>query len=202
MLELTAADAWDRLAGVWKGVQADLGLPAPAIALSGTGAYQLWFSVAEPVPGARAIAFLAGLRERYLADVAPARVTLHPSVDASGRVRHVDALPPAQAAPGRWSAFVLPDLAALFAEEPWLDLPPSADAQADILSRLQGMPAGALEPPLADVVAAPAAGEAPPAPGAGATDPRSFLLSVMNDPSIALPLRIEAAKALLQPGRP
>jgi len=28
-------------------------------------------------------------------------------------------------------------------------------------------------------------------------DPRRFLFGVMNDPSVALPLRIEAAKALL-----
>ena len=32
--------------------------------------------------------------------------------------------------------FVAPDLAALFADEPWLDLPPSSDAQADLLARL------------------------------------------------------------------
>jgi hypothetical protein len=49
---------------------------------------------------------------------------------------------------------------------------------------------------LAEVATAPAAGAA----GTPEGDPRRFLLRVMNDGSVALALRIEAAKALLGQG--
>ena len=47
VLELGRPADWDALLAVWQGVQADLALPAPTIAVSGTDAYQLWFSVAQ-----------------------------------------------------------------------------------------------------------------------------------------------------------
>lgn len=189
VLALQAPPGWDPLAPVWQAVQAELGLPAPAIAVSGSG-YQLWFSLSEPVPPAQAAAFLEALCARYLADVAPERIVT------------TGALPSAEVAPERWSAFVAPDLAALFTEEPWLDLGPSADAQAELLSRLQStQPADwqrALERLTA--VSSPAATTASTAdalPHTAQQDPRSFLLAVMNDRSVELHLRIEAAKALL-----
>ena len=49
MLALAQPGSWAGLAKVWQGVQADLELPAPAIAVSGTDSYQLWFSLAQPV---------------------------------------------------------------------------------------------------------------------------------------------------------
>lgn len=212
VLELAGATAWDDLARVWQGVQADLQLPAPGIAVSGIDGLQLWFSLLEPVPAAQAAAFLQSLRERYLGGVMPERIRTNLR-DRSGSSLQP---PPIEVAPDRWSAFVTPDLAAVFGEEPWLDLPPSPAAQADLLSRLQGAkpadwrraverlaapPATGADPAGGMVVAAPISQSnqigAQWTPAGGQQDPRRFLLEVMNDPAIALNLRIEAAKALL-----
>ena len=193
VLELAAPAGWRELSAAWQGIQADLGLPAPAIAVSGGDAYQLWFSLTEPAPAAQARAFLEGVRARYLAGVAPEGI----------RIQQAGVLPPAQVAPERWSAFVAPDLAPLFAEERWLDHPPGTDAQADLLSRVEGTPAEAFRRARAqlgvgDASHAPAAEPGAPGPHAtGTADPRAFLLSVMQDPAVDLRLRIEAAKALL-----
>lgn len=212
VLELVRPATWSDLSVVWQGVQADLDLPAPAIAVSGQGGCQLWFSLAQPVEAEAGQAFLDGLRTRYLAGMPPERVRMAPSPDASGAVRHVDAIPPTQVAPERWSAFVSADLAPLFADEPWLDHPPGADAQADLLSRLASTSSEgfaraserlrAAGP--APVQAAPRVQEGhAPGPVARAADaaqePAAFLLAVMRDPSVDLHLRIEAAKALLLP---
>lgn len=196
VLQVARPADWDALSIVWRGVQADLALPAPAIAVSGTDGYQLWFSLAEPVPTAQATAFLESLRERYLGDVAAKRVSVLP---ASG-------VPSLQAQSGHWSAFVAPDLAPVFADEPWLDTPPSADGQADLLARLASIGPADFQATLARLRPAmrPPASPPPPVkadarPGLSGTppDPTRFLLDVMNDPGVALGLRIEAAKALL-----
>ncbi|MDP2262207.1 MAG: hypothetical protein Q8K24_03515 [Hydrogenophaga sp.] len=201
---------WSVLGAVWRGVQADLDLPAPGIAVSGESALQLWFSLAEPVAPALGEAFLSGLQQRYLADVKAARVqrlagTLAP-----------DRLPPVQTGPERWSAFVASDLAAVFAEDPALDFQPGADAQAELLSRLASVSPAAFESAL--VLLQPVeAGTVPTAPEAATPqpehpgshpgvdgaepheDPRRFLQAVMNDRGVPMALRIEAAKALLPP---
>ncbi|HET8745949.1 MAG TPA: hypothetical protein VFM98_10100 [Ramlibacter sp.] len=187
VLEVAGPAAWEQLAAVWQGVQSELQLPAPGIAVSGSG-YQLWFSLAQPVPRAQALAFVEALRARYLADVPAEHLRTSP---AEGSVPQISGMPPGERGEDRWAAFVAPDLAALFVHEPWLDLPPGNDAQADLLSRLQSMGAADLQRALAQ----PAA-EGGSAPGS-AQDPRSFLLQVMNDRAVDLALRIEAAKALL-----
>jgi hypothetical protein len=207
VLELARPADWSQLSRVWKGVQADLEMPAPAIAVDGKGAYQLWFSLAEPIPTPEAATFLEALRARYLADLAPGRTRVQPSPHAAGsaRVPHAGALPPAQVAPEQWSAFVTPDLAPLFSAEPWLDHPPGIDAQADLLSRLVSTPVQIFiraSARLQQVEAAPPKAEVLPqrtstAAAGDELDPRSFLLQVMRDPSVDLRLRIEAAKALL-----
>jgi hypothetical protein len=205
VLEVARPAGWDALSAAWRGVQADLDLPAPAIAVNGVDGYQLWFSLAQPVPVAQATRFLAGLRGEYLVDVAAERVGMRPAGDAQSM--RAAAVPRAQGESGNWSAFLAPDLAPLFAEEPWLDLTPGDDAQADLLSRLETTKpaafAKALERLAAQpVTATPAVVQAPTVPVAGPAtdrsgDPRRFLLDVMNDGSVDLPLRIEAAKALL-----
>ena len=43
-LALASETGWAPLAALWQGVQAELDLPAPAIAVDGRGALQLWFS--------------------------------------------------------------------------------------------------------------------------------------------------------------
>ncbi|PXW97562.1 hypothetical protein C7444_104164 [Sphaerotilus hippei] len=213
VLELARPADWELLSRVWKGVQTDLDLPAPAIAVSGTDGLQLWFSLSEPPGLAPALAFLDALRCRYLPEVAAPRVRLLPEVDAAGMpVRHARPVPALDERTGNWSAFVAPDLAPLFAETPWLDLPPGDDGQASLLGRLASIdppafaaalarlqpsapPAPAVHPIPAPVDPDPAPTSRPP--GAAPSEPERFLLAVMNDETVPLALRIEAARALL-----
>jgi hypothetical protein len=102
-----------------------------------------------------------------------------------------------------WSALVAPDLAAIFEEEPWLDLTPSAEAQVSLLTGLHSIQPAAFQRALdmlRSIAPAPAPSEAPQAStllALEAREPRAFLLEVMNHPGVPLHLRIEAAKALL-----
>ena len=210
VLELARPADWAALSRVWQGVQADLGLPAPAIAVSGKDGYQLWFSLADPLPAAQATAFLEALCGHYLADTPVERLRLMPAAAASAGQPAVHAqgpqglqdLPAVQVAPGYWSAFVAPDLAPVFADEPWLDLPPGVPGQAELLSRLESMPLADFQRALARLRPGRATIDAP-APGSTTTttgawlEPKRFLLDVMNNDSVDLALRIEAAKALL-----
>lgn len=209
VLGLARPADWPALRAVWQGVQADLELPAPAIAVSGTDSYQLWFSLAQAVALAQARHFLEQLRLRYLPEVAPSRIAMWPQADASsaGPVRPAPAVPARQEATGNWSAFVSPDLPAVFGEDPWLDMAPGLDQQADLLSRLKPVSPDAWAHALQRLTPAEVRAETPtsqavqtrlPGPtGSAPMQPRQFLLSVMNDAAAPLALRIEAAKALL-----
>jgi hypothetical protein len=216
VLELARPADWQPLADVWMAVQTELNLPAPAIAVNGADGMQLWFSVAVALDVARAQAFLTGLRLRYLPAVKPDRLGLMTGAD-SALAACVMALSGSPGAPleasGRWPAFVAPDLAPIFAETPWLDLPPGDEGQSRVLSGLHSIKPALFDAALAQLqawAAEPAMG--PTAPGAMARDhdapaaahpeARRFLLSVMNDEAAPLALRIEAAKALLPFGGP
>lgn len=199
VLALSGPADWSVIARVWRGVQLDLELPAPAIAVSGSDALQLWFSLEQPIGTAEAQGLLAALRNRYLADIAPRRLRLLPAAEASPAQpdSHARLVPAPQVIRDHWSAFVAPDLAPVFADTPWLDIPPSDDGQAELLSALQRIKPAAFAAALAQLQ--PAAAEPPPAASSGADDePRQFLLRVMRDERIDLALRIEAAKALLR----
>ncbi|MGE4070876.1 MAG: hypothetical protein AB7E72_06835 [Lysobacterales bacterium] len=215
VMELARPADWEALDLVWRGVQSDLELPAPAIAVSGTDGFQLWFSLAEPVAVGKAQAFLESLRLRYWADIASKRLRLLPAADPEqpGQARHADLVPGPKPGTGYWSAFVSPDLAPMFAETPWMDIAPGDDGQAAVLRRLVSISPTAFAVALKQLQA-PAPGtpaeEAPSAssseagqPGdpaetaSGQLSPRQFLLQVMNDERAPLALRVEAAKALL-----
>lgn len=197
VMELTGPADWEPLSRVWRGVQLDLELPAPAIAVSGTDGLQLWFSLERPVDAGRAAEFLAGLGSRYLAGLTPAtRLRLSPPASAV-------LVPAEQPSTGNWSAFVAPDLAPVFADTPWLDIPPGVEGQADLLARLESIKPAAFDAALQALQPAPApvaASTASTASTAAGDEPRQFLLRVMNDDSVGLALRIEAAKALLGRG--
>lgn len=215
VLELARPASWELLSTVWRGVQSELELPAPAIAVSGTDGHQLWFSLAEPVPVQQAHAFLESLRLRFLPDVAAKRVGLMPALEAStpGQALHARIVPALQAQTGNWSAFLAPDLAPVFDDTPWLDIPPSEHGQADLLSRLGSILPDAFEAALEKLRPAGSAQQdtlpaaaSDPLPGTGPAravgpavclDPKRFLLQVMNDEAVAMALRIDAAKALL-----
>lgn len=205
---------WTALAAVWRGVQSDLGWPAPAIAVNGVDAFELWFSMAEPLPVAEAATLLQALAARYLGSVKPARLRLWPDGARPSAQPDMGRIPALQAETGRWSAFVAPDLPAVFGDDPSLDFQPGEDAQAELLAGCASIPTeafraalGVLQPAVLAVSATPTQPSAPspsPAgkPGGGSygphQEPRAFLLDVMNDPSVDLALRIEVAKALLR----
>lgn len=151
VLELARPASWPDLQTVWQGVQAELGLPAPAIAVSGQDGIQLWFSLAAPLPARQAAEFLEALRRRYLDHIPAHRLALRPALDAlvPGQVYHASPVPAEQAGGARWSAFVAPDLAAVFEEEPWLALCPNPEGQASLLAGLSSTPLSALAQALA-----------------------------------------------------
>jgi len=216
LLELAKPADWRALGAVWRGVQADLGLPAPAIAVSGRDGFQLWFALAEDDLAPQAAEFLQALCRVYLPALKPseqaARLRLWPR--ASQSAGDAPTLPPQLVAAGQWSAFVAPDLAPVFSEEPWLDTEPGPDAQADVLARLACISRSQLSAALVQLNgvagAQPSVPESEPRPAAASPapplalgepvleqDPRAFLLRVMNDTQQPMALRIEAAKALL-----
>lgn len=243
VLALTGPAEWELLSTVWHGVQTELELPAPAIAVAGADGYQLWFSLVDPVSTPRALEFLDALRRHYLGNLKPSRIGLRPAMTAPSPLQAVQAVQAVQAqqvlqavharpVPAQlpnsdhWSAFVAPDLAPVFGDEPWLNSAPNLTGQSDLLSRLTSMPTADFLRVLDQLRPAPSAINLEPAPtpaawagagagvdagaGAGAgsaTDhlfaagagrsPQHFLLDVMNDASVALGLRIDAAKALL-----
>jgi hypothetical protein len=195
VMELTGPADWALLGQVWRGVQLDFELPAPAIAVSGSDGLQLWFSLQQPVGAARGAEFLAGLKSCYLAGLAPAtRLRLSPPASAA-------LVPAEQASTGNWSAFVAPDLAPVFADTPWLDIPPGVEGQADLLARLQSIKPAAFEVVLCQLQpGGPAAATLAQSSGED-VDPKRFLQQVLNDEAVALELRVAAAQALLRCGR-
>ncbi len=209
VLSVSQPADWPTVAALWQAVQAELELPAPAIAVSGTDSYQLWFSLAEAVPAAQAHAFLAAVRGRYLADIKPSRVGLLPAVDPSAPdgFRHVTHRPGQAAEAEQWASFVARDLAPVFADTPWLDIAPSAEGQAELLSHLRSISPAQWDAALAMLQPEPAHTVDTKTPSQGPTGsaedaeealtPQRFLTQVMNDRNAPLALRIEAAKALL-----
>jgi hypothetical protein len=211
VLEVVQPTNWDALSEVWHGVQMELELPPPGIAVSGIDGIQLWFSLASAIPAGQAHAFLEALRARFLAHVPATRMRLWPTLAEPSQ--HAAPVPAHQAGTDNWSAFVAPDLAALFSETPWLDVEPGEDGQAALLRGLQSIQPAAYDAALAGmrarapharalaIATAPAPARETANSAQDATDdPRRFLLRVMNDESVSLALRIEAAKALLGPG--
>lgn len=191
-----AAD-WESVAQLWHAVQDELGLPAPAVSIDGQG-YRLWFSLAEPVDDQQARHFLDGLQCRYLVDLPASRLEFGIAGD----------LPPCPLAePDRWAAFIDPGMGSMFVSEPWLDMAPNRNQQADLLAAFSSIRTSdlaralaLLHPPLPSAstdsshpepVASPLTLQGP------FTDPKQFLLAVMNDPNASAQQRIEAAKALL-----
>ena len=205
MLVITVARSrdWPAVAGLLSALQETLGLPLPAVAVDGKAGFQLWLPLAEPVAPEAAASFLMALRRQYLGDIADADIVLQPSLGAPGSVRRIPAL---SAASDRWSAFVDPTMGGMFVEEGGLDFEPNPDRQADQLASISPIEpvdfVSALAALIASEATTPASAESASVPAIGRfTEPRDFLLAVMNEPSAPLALRIEAAKALLSTGR-
>ena len=202
VLELARPANWARIARVWNGVQADLALPAPAIAVSGSDGYQLWFSLASPLPVHQAAAFLEGLRLRYLADLPRQRLALLPAQDDGSplQARHAARVPAEQPGGGRWSAFVAPDLAPMFAEEPWLDLAPNPDGQAGLLVRLNSITLPDLQQAQARLGPGPAPAAMPAVRAPAADRAERSLAADPADPTDQTGQVLQPTPARLHPG--
>jgi hypothetical protein len=151
---------WQLLCKVANSLQTELGLPAPAVSISGADGYGLWLSLENPVPLALAHHFLTQLQAAFFPDM-----PLAPDAHATPAQ-----LPPfLHAASGKWAAFIHPGLGASFADEAGLEMAPPAAGQLALLEGLTSISDAqfasamrALQPPAA---IAPAAAAAP----AGAT---------------------------------
>lgn len=217
VLGFARATDWEQVARLYQGIQEDFELPAPAVSVSGQAGYQLWLSLAECIPVAEAKLFLDALRRKYLADIPFSKLSFSPDADAPSLVNLVPAL---HEASGKWSAFIDPSMGAMFVDEPGLSMAPNMDRQADMLAALKSMKAIDFQRALNSLQSeaeanarlpeqsAVESGVFPSAPDLGRmrstlnvgnnyTDPKTFLLAVMNDPSATAGQRIKAAKALL-----
>lgn len=217
------AGDWDLVANLYQAVQNDLNLPAPAVSVSGRAGYRIWFSLIELVAVTEAWSFLEALRVKYLLDIPSPCLELHPDAGRSS----VTLVPALHHATGKWSAFIDPSMGSMFVVEPGLEMAPNLERQASMLAALESTKAGAFQRALgilraeAELADKPApileggpAGllvETTDQPalatertrsgllnvGNNSSDPTSFLLAVMNDPSASMRQRIRAAKALL-----
>jgi len=127
---------WLRLCDVANTLQETLGLPAPAVSISGGDAYYLWLSLATPVPADQAQTFLERLRDAYFPEI---------ELDTDA-VRAPIALPPCRhPRTGKWAAFIHPGMGASFADEAGLDMPPPPLGQAAFLEGLESISAEQFE---------------------------------------------------------
>lgn len=210
VIELSRSAHWPQAAALCQGLADDLELPPPAVAVGGPAGYQVWLSLAEPLPLATVRAFLQTLRQKYLAEVPAAALRLYP-----GEGSDCPRLPPAALDNGGWTAFIDPTMGAMFADETWLPMAPNADKQADMLATLSSIKTADFQRALAQLQAELAAAStddhsssAEPATAVSAakpglhldgdfSDPKDFLLALMNDAGASPEHRTEAAKALL-----
>lgn len=208
VVEFEKAADWQHAARLYQAVQDELGWPAPALSISGHQGYAIWLSLADALPVAQAAAFLAALRNSYLADLPANRLGLRPAVGTPARVMLAPGRHPAS---GSWAAFIDPSLGGMFIDEPWLEMAPNQDKQADLLAAIKSISAAEFQAALSVLQSASPIDPAPAEVEAGVAvrrrsslkvggdyrDPQSFLLAVMNDTSASARHRIAAAKALL-----
>lgn len=194
---------WAAVAALVEGLQADLELPAPAVSVSPTAGFQVWLSLAEAVAAEDAAAFLQALRHKYLAELPAARLRLQPLAGEAAVAR----VPALDADSGKWSAYIDPSMGSMFVDGPGLEIAPNPERQADMLAAVKSIAAKDFQRAFASLVTAATVDDEAPAAagrarstlalGGNFTDPKAFLLAVMNDPSASAKARIRAAEALL-----
>lgn len=123
-----AAQHWNLLCSVANALQAELGLPAPAVSISGTDGFHLWLSFEALTPLAQVRQLLTLLQSTYFPDIALA--------PPDGLID----LPPCKnPSTGRWAAFINPGLGASFADESGLEMAPPLAGQVALLAGLQSI---------------------------------------------------------------
>ena len=111
---------WQALCTVANALQEELGLPAPAVSISGSRGFRLWLSLEAPVPVARARQFVELLQQGM--DMGPVE------------------LPPClHQATGLWAAFINPGLGSSFLDESGLEMAPPFAGQAALLDGLKSI---------------------------------------------------------------
>lgn len=130
MADSEEAQHWTLLCAVANALQVQLGLPAPAVSISGADGFGLWLSLEVPAPTAQIQKFLELLRKAYFPSV-----ELRPDA-ASALVE----LPPClHQSTGKWAAFIHPGLGASFADEAGLEMAPPFAGQAALLESLHSI---------------------------------------------------------------
>lgn len=164
---------WSLLCSVANALQAELGLPAPAVSISGSDGFHLWLSLESPAPVAQVQAFLDALRQAYF-----------PGNERVGADAAVDLPPCLHAATGKWAAFINPGLGASFAEDSGLEMAPPLAGQAALLEGLHGATAAQLAGAIAAL-----GRQASPAPAASAPAghvPRAASAACADKPGLLL----------------
>jgi hypothetical protein len=121
---------WNRLCEVANTLQADLGLPAPAVSINGASAFNLWLSLAVPVPASEAQEFLELLRKSYFPEI---------EIDPDAATAPVYLPPCLNPRSGKWAAFIHPGMGASFADESGLEMAPPLAGQAGFLEPLESI---------------------------------------------------------------
>ena len=119
---------WSQLCETANALQTELGLPAPAVSVSGGDSYGLWLSLETPLPEARLRRLKALLHKAYFA---PQEIDLDATAVELPPCRHRSS--------GLWAAFINPGMGASFAEDLGLDMQPPVAAQTSFLEGLRGM---------------------------------------------------------------
>lgn len=150
--DMDGAAQWERLCEVANLLQAELGLPAPAVSIDGATGYRLWLSFAGPLPAALAQQLVDLLRAAYC-----------PGVPAADVLATVTLPPCLNRASGRWAAFIHPGMGASFADEPGLEMRPPLAAQAAFLQGIDSATLAQVRRALELLRRAPEEAVAPPA---------------------------------------
>lgn len=139
------AQHWQALVQLATAMQTELGLPAPAVSVSGRKGWQLWLSLADPLPAGQCLPFLHFLRQAYLADIPKEELDLRPDTGKpTAAAQAVAKLPPClHKASGKWAAFIPADAGVQYVEAPGLDAAPSMEEQAALLAKVQSISAAA-----------------------------------------------------------
>lgn len=126
---------WSELVAIANALQQELDLPAPAVSVSGGDAFNLWLSLAQPVPLAQARQFVQLLRRAFLPESDKALASAPPADLADLP------LPPCLHASGKWSAFIHPGMGAAFVDEPGLEMAPTPAGQLALLENVRSISA-------------------------------------------------------------
>lgn len=137
---------WRLLRAITAQAVHDLGLPVPAVSVSGRKGFGLWWGLAEPVPVALAQTFLQLFRRAWLSEVPGDEIDLRPDTDKPTKAAQAVAkLPPClHRGSGKWAGFLpLDRLEEEEAPSPWFEERPEATAQASILAAVELVPVSA-----------------------------------------------------------